>query len=148
MKFHVPRFMSHASNQKSDSGFSIIELVTFIVIAGIFVPLAYIAFSAATKSAATPEHVITARFIAEQKMEEITKNAFDSITIESTSYATVPGYSDYQWRWTVAQLTSADHSSVSPAITDYTNYKKITVFVRAPDNFEFVVNNIATKRPG
>jgi hypothetical protein len=129
-------------------GFSTIELITFIIIAGIFVPLAYIAFSAATKSATVPEHVITARFIAEQKIEDITKNAFDSITIESTSYAAVPGYTNYEWKWTVAQLTSSDHSSVSPAITDYTNYKKITVYVKTPDNFEFVAYTVATKRPG
>ncbi len=131
----------------SSSGFSIIELITFIVIAGIFVPLAYIAFSSATKSAAVPEHVITARFIAEQKMEDLTRNPFEDIIIENTSYSDVSGHTGYQWKWTVAQLTSSDHSSISPAINDYTNYKKIVVYVKTPDNFEYIANTIVTKRP-
>lgn len=137
----------------SSSGFSIIELITFIVIAGIFVPLAYIAFSSATKSAAVPEHVITARFIAEQKMEEITRNPFEGIIIESKCYPTddpgpnVSVPTGYQLEWTVDKVD--DYSSISSLIAsaDYANYKIITVNVKTPDNFEYKVYTIVTKRP-
>jgi len=140
-------------NLKCKEGFTLIELIIFIVIAGLFVPLAYLAFTVALKSVTTPESITTARFIAEQKIEEITKNNFDTIVTiypppTNTSYADVPGYSGYQWRWTVGYIT---YSGNPPVITDSpstTNYLKIIVYVREPQGYEFVVHTIVTKRPG
>lgn len=141
-------------------GFTIIELVTFIVIAGIFVPLAFVAFSAVTKSAAKPEQVITARFIAEQKIEEITKQKFVNIGT-STSYATVTGNPGYEWRKEIINLgygdvkkTYVNQYGITMAYYETslqganTNIAKITVYVKDPSNWEYVVSTIATKRPG
>jgi hypothetical protein len=128
-------------------GFTAIELIIFIVVAGIFVPLAFIAFSGAIKSGTTPELITKARFIAEQKMEDITKNPFNSLPAAQTTYIGVPGNTGYQWKWTINQLTSGDISAVSPPITDYTKYKKIVVYVREPNNYEYMVFTIVTQKP-
>ena len=128
-------------------GFTIIEIVIFIVMAGIFVPVAYIAFSSAVREGATPESITKARFIAEQKMENLTKDIFDNITITSTSYAAVPGYTGYQWKWTVSYIT---YSGDPPVISDTgsaTNYKKIIVYVKEPRGYEYTVYTIVSKRP-
>lgn len=134
-------------------GFTLIELIIFIVIAGLFVPLAYIAFSAALKEGTRPESIITARFLAEKKMEEITKDDFGTIVTNyppptSTSYANVTGYPGYQWKWTVGYIT---YSGSPPVISDSasaTDYLKIIVYVKEPQGFEYAVHTIVTKRPG
>lgn len=128
-------------------GFTIIEMVIFIVMAGIFVPLAYIAFSSAVREGATPESITKARFIAEQKMENLTKDIFDNVVIASTSYAAVPGYTGYEWKWTVGYIT---YTGDPPVISDsgsVTNYKKIIVYVKEPKGYEYAVYTIVTKRP-
>jgi len=141
------------SNNRQKRGFTLIELIIFIVIAGLFVPLAYIAFTTALKSGTTPESTTRARFLAEQKLEEITKDDFDTIVTTyppptSTSYASIPNNSGYQWKWTVGYIT---YSGTPPVISDSaspTNYLKIIVYVREPSGYEYVVHTIITKRPG
>jgi hypothetical protein len=128
-------------------GFTAIELIIFIVVAGIFVPLAFIAFSGAIKGGATPELIMKARFIAEQKIEDITKNPFNSLPSAQATYIGVPGNTGYEWKWTIDQLTSGDISTVNPPITDCTKYKKIVVYVKEPNNYEYKVYTIVTQRP-
>jgi len=82
-------------------GFTLIELIVFIVVAGIFIPMAYIAFMAATRGSLNPEAVVSARFLAERKLEDITKDTYLNLQAEQASYIAVPGYTGYQWRWTI-----------------------------------------------
>ncbi len=128
-------------------GFTMIELIMFIVVAGIFVPLAFLGFSGVIRSGTTPEMITKARFIAEQKMEDITRNPFSSLPAAQAAYGTVPGNTGYQWKWTINQLAPADISTVNPPITDYTKYKKIVVYVKEPNNYEYTVSTIVTQRP-
>jgi len=135
-----------------DRGFTLIELIIFIVVAGLFVPLAYMAFTSAIKDSTNPESVITARFLAEKKMEEITNYDFDGIVtkyppLTRTSYENISDYTGYQWKWTIGYIT---YSGNPPVISDSgsaTNYLKIIVYVRNPQGYEYVVHTIVTKRP-
>jgi len=136
-----------------DRGFTLIELIIFIVVAGLFVPLAYMAFTTALKDSTNPESVITARFLAEMKMEDITMEDFDDIFENfrrrpSTSYEDIDKskYPGYQWKWTIGYIT---YSGDPPVISDSgskTNYLKIIVYVRNPQGYEYVVHTIVTKR--
>jgi type II secretory pathway pseudopilin PulG len=90
-----------ARNDTPSNGFTLLELIVFIVVAGIFIPMAYIAFMAASRSSLDPEAVLTARFLAESKLEDITKDTYLSLQGEQASYVAVPGYVGYQWRWTI-----------------------------------------------
>lgn len=85
-------------------GFSLLELIVFIVVAGIFIPMAYIAFMAASRSSLNPEGVVIARFLAEQKLEDITKDTFDKLQPPQSVFGPVPGHAGYQWRWTIEDL--------------------------------------------
>ncbi len=137
-----------------DRGFTLIELIIFIVVAGLFVPLAYMAFTSAIKDSTNPESVIKARFLAETKMEEITKKDFNAIVDDkqnpppiSTSYENIPKNPGYQWKWTIGYIT---YSGNPPVISDSgsaTDYLKIIVYVRNPQGYEYVVHTIVTKRP-
>jgi prepilin-type N-terminal cleavage/methylation domain-containing protein len=141
--------------RRRSRGFSLIELIIFIVIAGIFVPLAYVAFTNAIKSAATPESIVRARAIAEQKMEALTKDKFDNLAIDNTSYTAVPGNTGYQWRWEVGYVTCNSPTNptcqgfTNPTIVDATvttNYKKVVVCVKDPSNTVYETRTIVTKR--
>jgi len=93
------------SREKLNSkAFTLIELIIFIVVAGIFIPFSYIAFSSILKEALTPEIVTKARFIAEQKIEEITRRPFVEIPVENTEYQDVPGHSGYKWKWRIENV--------------------------------------------
>ena len=85
-------------------GFTLIELIVFIVVAGIFIPMAYIAFMAVTRGLLNPGAVVTARFLAERKLEDITKDTYLNMQAEQASYIAVPGYTGYQWRWTIQSI--------------------------------------------
>jgi type II secretory pathway pseudopilin PulG len=87
-----------------DRGFTLIELIVFIIVAGIFIPMAYIAFMAATRGSLSPEAVVSARFLAERKLEDITKDTYLNLQAEQASYIAVPGYTGYQWRWTIQNI--------------------------------------------
>jgi hypothetical protein len=92
-------------------GFTLIELIIFIVVAGIFIPMAYIAFMAATRSSLTHEGVVAARFLAEGKLEDITKDTYLSLQAEQAGYVAVPGYIGYQWRWTIQNIAYQGRST-------------------------------------
>jgi prepilin-type N-terminal cleavage/methylation domain-containing protein len=64
-------------------GFTLIELIIFIIIAGIFLPATYVAFSASMRNATQPEDYTKGRFLAEQAMEMATKRF-------STNYVSNP----------------------------------------------------------
>lgn len=108
-------------NQARRNGFTLLELIVFIVVAGIFIPMAYIAFMAASRSALDAEAVVTARFLAERKLEDITKHTYLGLPGEQASYVTIPGYSGYQWRWTIQNIAyrgRSTHGNPAPAVPE------------------------------
>jgi type II secretory pathway pseudopilin PulG len=103
-------------------GFTLIELIVFIVVAGIFIPMAYISFMAASRGSLTPERTVTARFLAETKMEDLTGLTYSRVPIGTTAYDYVTNdsrfsnfsmptpnpYSGYQWKWEVLYVAYSD----------------------------------------
>lgn len=117
------------------SGFTLLELIVFIVVAGIFIPMAYIAFMAVTRASMNPEGIVLARFLAETKMEDLTGMTYSSITTPQESYIDVTSdprfgsppmpspnpYAGYRWRWTiqlVAYQGRTSHGSPTIAIPE------------------------------
>ena len=110
-------------------GFTLLELIVFIVVAGIFIPMAYIAFMAVTRASLTPEGVMVARFLAERKLEDITKDTYLNLQGGQASYIAVPGYTGYQWRWSIQLIAyqgRATHGSPTLAIPE--TWKATTVY--------------------
>ncbi|NWF52067.1 MAG: prepilin-type N-terminal cleavage/methylation domain-containing protein, partial [Nitrospirae bacterium] len=54
-------------------GFTLIEIIILIVIAGIILPVIVVPFITSVKESGKPEMVSTAMFLASQKMEEFMK---------------------------------------------------------------------------
>jgi type II secretory pathway pseudopilin PulG len=125
-------------------GITLIEMVVFIIVAGIFVPLSYIAFSAAIRSGAAPETLTNARFAAESKMEDLTSVRYDLINLAtgSQTYTLWVGAASrsYTVYWSVTYVTENLGSSASDV-----GYKRIRVYLTSPT---YEVNTIVTRRPG
>jgi hypothetical protein len=117
-------------------GITLIELIIFIIIGGMFIPLTYIAFTAAVKETTTPENLVKARFIAESKMEDITSKVFDNEPPANATYRAVRGditnndpasgncfrfcnadYDNFQWKWIVSYVTYQDNRTTIPYTT-------------------------------
>jgi len=62
-----------------NKGFTLVELVAFIVIGGIFLPASMIAFTSVMSNFSTPDYQVKARFITEQKVEDLTASSYDAL---------------------------------------------------------------------
>jgi hypothetical protein len=117
-------------------GITLIELIIFIIIGGMFIPLVYIAFTAAVKETLTPENLVKARFIAESKMEDITSKTFDNLSSANGIYRAVRGditnndpvsgncfrfcsvdYDNFQWKWIFSYVAYQDNRTTIPYTT-------------------------------
>ncbi|MBU4286911.1 MAG: type II secretion system GspH family protein [Proteobacteria bacterium] len=126
---------------KNQKGITLIEMIVFIVVAAVALPVIVSPVMTLLKDSMKPERAVTANFLGQQKLETITKNNYTSITIEEVAYAPVTGFTDYQWYWKTEWVDSALNSSVSDV-----GYIKITVKVKDPDNTEYIYYTLATKR--
>ncbi len=125
----------------------------FIVIGGIFLPASMLAFTSVMSNFSTPDHQVTARFLAEKKMEELTKDNFITVTSPANQpYIAVTGYPNYQWTWTVcntgsSQINLSCSAAHNTTLVDYSFYKRIEVAVLMPGNFTYDVKTIISRRP-
>ena len=118
----------------SNRGMTLIELIVFIIVAGMFIPLAYLAYSTALRDTAVPETVVKLRFIAEAKMEDIIRNDYDTQLTLQPAQATFidvgSPHAGYQWKWTyenIAYQDNATHSTTTiistPPVVSSGTYK-------------------------
>ncbi len=123
----------------SKKGFSLIELVIFIVVAGIFVPLTYIAFSSAMKQGKNPENVTTDRLNTEQVIELTVKQIQQAVPFPATipSFATCGGIAGCAVTATYQTFNGSSFSSSGSA----TNYILITVTVNGFTTSTLVTNH-------
>ncbi|OPY77549.1 MAG: hypothetical protein A4E65_02704 [Syntrophorhabdus sp. PtaU1.Bin153] len=160
-----PKRLSHGNK-----GFTLIELIVFIVLGAIILPTSFIAFSAAIKHFSRPDEHIKARFIAEAKIEQITASPFDNPPPEATSYGAVmgdatnldsnsqcirfcgPEYASYLWRWEIRYIDPASNPVTdvpygTPCSGASCDYRRVSVYIRTPDGSEYSVSTVVTRRP-
>ena len=126
----------------SNRGFTLIELVIFIIVGAIFIPLTYVAFTTAMKSAATPDNMVKARFYAEQKMEELTSYSYTNPNLNPGGPWNDNPETGYTRTWTITLI----NSDLAASEIDV-GYKKIVVSVTPPGGSTFDVSTIITRRP-
>lgn len=146
-------------NKLNGNGLTLIELIVFIVIGAIILPASFVAFSSAIQHFSAPDYYVKARFYTEQKMEELTSNAYDCVCISRTPnssglcqmgsdrYDCNVGVDNdspetgYTRTWDISYIdyTLAPSSNVG--------YKKITISITMPNSEVYDVSTIVTKRP-
>ena len=121
-------------------------MLVFIIVAAVVMPVIVSPVMTLLKDSTKPEKAITANFLGQQKLEEITKDDYPDITTTSgfTAYAVVDAtnFPDYQWCWNIEYV----ESDLTTAGVYADGYIKITVKVKDPDNTEYIYYILATKR--
>ncbi len=125
-------------------GFTLIEVIIFIVVVGVLASGIFIPFLTGLKGGMTPENIITASYLGQAKMEELTKYTYININLAPlplTAYAQVDAtyFPNYQWQWEIKYID--ENSTDSPCDV---GYKQVLVRVRDPDGGEFEVTSIVT----
>jgi type II secretory pathway pseudopilin PulG len=127
-------------------GFTLIEIIILIVMAGILLPAIIVPFVTGVKGSGKPEMVTTAMYLAHQKMEELMKYDYGNAALNPTAltgYAPAP-ISGYQWQWSRYYV---DSNFLNPDLVTDRGYKQIRVLVMDPDSDTYEVYSVVTNFP-
>jgi type II secretory pathway pseudopilin PulG len=124
-----------------NKGFTLIEIIILIVMAGILLPVIIVPFVASVKGSGQAEWANSAMYLAHYKMEEFMKfdytdSALNPIAL--TAYANAP-IAGYQWQWEIVRV----NSNFATSGTDV-GYKRILVRVKDTNNNTYEVYSVAT----
>jgi type II secretory pathway pseudopilin PulG len=149
IKWGILRFLNSAIRNPHSAigkgGFTLIEIIILIVMAGILLPVIIVPFVTGVKSSGKPEMATKAIYLAHQRMEEFTKFHYDNAAINPvalTAYAAIPGNSGYEWQWEIALVNDAFSASVPDV-----GYKRILVRVKDPQNDTYEIYSVVTRFP-
>jgi len=124
-------------------GFTLIEIIVLIVMAGIIIPTIIIPFATGIRSSNKPEMVATAMYLAHQKMEELMKFNYSQASLSTGTYTTpAPSITGYTWQWTISYVTNAFAASGTDV-----GYKIIQVTVTDPQGSTYKAYSVVTKFP-
>jgi prepilin-type N-terminal cleavage/methylation domain-containing protein len=126
----------------NNKGFTLIELIIFIIIGGIFLPVSMIAFTSVLNSYSRPDYYVKAKFFAEKRMAEITNNTYDDIDCTQNLCDEKAEGDGYTTKCSVDTINPDTLSITNPN----SNYKRITVTVSGLLS-DYVIKTIVTKRP-
>jgi len=131
-----------------NKGFTLIEIIILIVMAGILLPAIIVPFVSAVKSSGKPEMATTAMYLAHQKMEEFMKYRYQNAALNPTamtSYADISGFSGYQWQWEI-YFVDSDFNVVGDGTTgtNHRGYKRIFVRIKDPMNDTYEIYSVVT----
>jgi len=125
-------------------GFTLIEIIILIVMAGILLPAIIIPFATGIRGSGKPEIVTTAMYLAHLKMEELMKFNYKKTPELSpgTYNSPAPPISGYTWQWVISYVDNTFAPSGSNV-----GYKKIQVTVTDPDGVTYNVYSVVTNFP-
>jgi hypothetical protein len=125
-----------------ERGFTLIEIIILIVLAGIIIPVIVIPFATGIRGSAKPEMVTTAMYYAHQRMEELMKydycNAALNVTGGFVAFATggEPNYTGLN------NIVYVDDTFAASGVD--VGYKMIQVTVTDPQGSTYNVYSVVT----
>jgi type II secretory pathway pseudopilin PulG len=125
-------------------GFTLIEIIVLIVIAGIIIPVIAVPFATGIRGSKKPEMVTTAMYLAHQKMEELMKFNYNRAPDLTPGTYTLPAppIASYTWQWVISYVTNTFAASGSDV-----GYKMIQVTVTDPQGSTYTVFSVVTDFP-
>ena len=131
-------------------GFTLIEIIVLIVMAGILLPAIIVPFATGIKGSGKPEMVTTAMYLAHQRMEEMMKFDYGKTPelepAALTAWQNTP-ISGYQWQWERLYVPSNDLMAAGSVNPPDTGYKRIRVRVTDPEGTNYDVYAVVTNFP-
>jgi type II secretory pathway pseudopilin PulG len=133
----------------NNRGFTLIEIIILIVMAGILLPAIVVPFASGVKSSGKPEMVTTAMFLAHQKMEEFMKFNYGNAALNPTALTPYVNtdISNFQWQWEIVYVPSNDLNAAGSINPPDTGYKRILVRLKDPENDTYEVYSVVTNFP-
>ena len=140
-------FHSAFRNRQSamgNRGFTLIEIIVLIVMAGILLPAIIVPFATGIKGSGKPEMATTAMYLGHQKMEEFMKYNYGNAALNPTALTSYVNsdISAYQWQWGIAYVDNNFNAS-GPDV----GYKRILVRVKDPENDTYEIYSVVTNFP-
>ena len=125
-------------------GFTLIEIIVLIVMAGILIPAIVVPFATGIRGSGKPEMVTTAMYLAHQKMEELMKFNYDRAPDLTPGTYTMPAppIAGYTWQWVISYVNNNFAASGSDV-----GYKLIQVAVTDPQGSTYTVYSVVTNFP-
>lgn len=115
--------------KKNNKGLSYIEIIIFIAILGLSIPPLLMVSANIYNQSINLETMHVSTNLAQQKMEDVISQEFDSVTSEPLTNFTGQ-FNAYNYQVIVNYINPADlNTSVDPSVT---KYKRIIVQVQAP----------------
>jgi len=142
---------------KNQKGITLIEMIVFIVVAAVALPVIISPVLTLLKDSTKPEKAVRANFLGQKILEVITANDFPSLTGTKSSPPIPPSAlqttinntinsswpSDYTKTWSIYYITAADLVTQQGSAT---NYVRIYITVTDPYGRVFNYYSIVTKR--
>ena len=125
-------------------GFTLIEIIVLIVMAGIIIPVIVVPFATGVRGSGKPEVVTTAMYLAHQKMEELMKFDYSRAPELTPGTYTLPAppIAGYTWQWVISYVTNTFAASGADV-----GYKMIQVTVTDPQGSTYNVYSVVTNFP-
>ena len=140
-KYSAFRNPHSASGNK---GFTLIEILVLVVLAGIIIPVIVVPFATGIKGSGKPEVVTTAMYLAHQKMEELMKFDYSRAPELNPGTYTLPAppVPGYTWQWVISYVNNSFGASGSDV-----GYKMIQVTVTDPQSSTYNIYSVVTNFP-
>jgi len=130
--------------EMNNKGFTLIEIIVLVVLAGIIIPVIVVPFATGIRGSGKPEVVTTAMYLAHQKMEELMKFDYSRAPDLTPGTYTLPAppISGYTWQWVISYVNNNFGASGSDV-----GYKMIQVTVTDPQSSTYNVYAVVTNFP-
>lgn len=138
-------FYRYLNSAIGNRGFTLIEIIILIVMAGILLPIIVVPFATGIRNSTKPEMATRAIYLAHEKMEEFMKFQYANPALNPTgltAYAAIPGHPGYEWQW---EITLVDNNL--NVFGSEVGYKRILVRVRDPQNDTYEIYSVVTRFP-
>jgi type II secretory pathway pseudopilin PulG len=136
-----------------NKGFTLIEIIVLIVMAGILIPTIVVPFATGIRNSGKPEMVTTAMYLAHQRMEELMKYDYsraelNTHDLDSPGTTITIGGVNYQLQVQIYYVDS-NFSVVGDGklATNDRGYKRIRVSATDPDAIAYNVYSVVTNFP-
>ena len=130
-------------------GFTLIEIIILIVMAGILLPAIIVPFVTGVRGSGKPEMVTRAMYLAHQRMEELMKFDYYAADLNPTDFVAFPtGDANYPGENEIHYVDNnfaLAGDGIQPA--NDSGYKRIIVRVRDPETTAYEIYSVVTYFP-
>jgi type II secretory pathway pseudopilin PulG len=141
---------NHSELLVRNKGFTLIEIIILIVLAGILIPAIIFPFMTGVRGSGKPEMVTRAMYLGQQRMEELMKYNYGNAALNITGVGVFNPFStgdpNYPGDYEIVYIPNNNLTGAGQANPN-TNYKRIHVRITDPEGTVYHVYSVVTNFP-